>query len=79
MSGYNRAQIEADPCECVKCAVCNGSGTYWMTISGRYIGISRCDDLDELEHCEFCDGGYTEVCGRCQILAEFDIEDDDYD
>ncbi len=72
-----RKQLESEPCTCVKCTACNGTGTYWMTAGGRYLGSARCDDLDELELCEFCDHGYTETCGRCQMLADLDHEEEE--
>jgi hypothetical protein len=55
-------------CECVKCSTCGGSGSYWTDFSGRFLGQSRCDDLDELEYCEECGGtGLSEVCYECQL------------
>ena len=58
-------------CECVSCSACGGTGTVWFSLSGRYLGNKRCDDLDTLEHCEECGGsGIIETCTRCQLLEE---------
>ena len=70
-------KVETETCCCVRCGDCNGSGTVWFDWRGQYLGNSRCDDLDELEHCEQCGGsGITETCDRCQLLEEMDHEDD---
>jgi hypothetical protein len=60
-------------CSCIICPDCNGSGSVWHDWRGRYLGRSRCDDLDELETCMACRGsGYTEQCENCFR------EDDEY-
>ena len=55
-------------CECVKCSDCGGSGSYWVDMRGRFLGQSRCDDMDDLEYCGECGGtGISEVCYECQL------------
>jgi len=67
--------IESEPCTCVRCGECGGSGTIWLDFNGRYLGNRRCDDLDEMETCEECGGsGIVEVCARCQLLIEMDMD-----
>ena len=67
------AQLEAQPCECVSCESCNGSGSIWFDIGGRYRGKNRCDDLDEMEFCDSCGGsGTIEVCDRCAQLMDYE-------
>ena len=59
-------------CQCVQCDECNGSGSIWRSFSGKYLGRNHCDDLDDLETCEECQGsGITRVCDECQ---EFELE-----
>jgi hypothetical protein len=69
-----RAKVAVEPCACVRCGACGGSGTIWLDFRGRYLGNSRCDDLDEMEPCDECSGGIVEVCERCQLLEEMDNE-----
>lgn len=69
--------ISAEPCTCVSCGSCGGRGYYYIDHRGRYLGSNRSDDMDESEHCEECGGGgITEVCGRCEYLAELDHEEE---
>ena len=80
MTGGDRPLGE-ERCTCVRCGECNGSGNVWFTF-GRalyggheYLGSRRCDDLDEMETCDECNGsGITEECDRCALLRE--IEED---
>lgn len=66
-------KVSDEPCRCVNCHDCNGSGSIWLDFRGRYLGSSRCDDLDELEICESCGGcGIVETCSRCEMLEEMD-------
>lgn len=76
MSTPAHQKVEQEPCRCIRCGDCNGSGTVWFDWRGHYLGNSRCDDLDELEHCDRCGGsGIIEVCDRCQLLEEMDYEE----
>jgi hypothetical protein len=67
-----RSEIIARPCTCYPCPECRGHGTVWYAFDGSYLGDHRCDDLDDLRHCDNCDGGVIEICDRCAELAEFD-------
>lgn len=70
-------QVQAEPCHCVRCGECGGSGNIWLDFKGQYLGNHRCDDLDEMEMCEGCGGsGIIETCDRCQLLEDMDHDDD---
>uniref|UniRef100_A0A6M3JKC8 Uncharacterized protein n=1 Tax=viral metagenome TaxID=1070528 RepID=A0A6M3JKC8_9ZZZZ len=65
-------------CKCVSCPECGGSGIVWVSFSGKYMGKHRCDDLDEMERCDFCYGsGISEECDEC-LDAWYDDECDEY-
>lgn len=66
MNAIDRQKIAAEPCRCVRCSFCRGTGRY------------RDDDIwSEDGPCEECGGsGIVETCGRCEYLAELDHEDD---
>lgn len=68
--------LNTQPCKCVSCPECNGTGSIWVNLHGRYLGNRRCDDLDSPEPCEECRGGVVEVCERCQEIEE--LSDDEY-
>ena len=62
-------------CECIDCPACKGKGTIWVSMSGRYLGVSRKDDLDQMETCESCDGsGIVEICYACLELERQEME-----
>ncbi len=68
-------QLEAQPCECVRCPDCKGTGNVWFSFGGkRYLGAHRSDDLDEMETCENCSNGILETCDRCAQLEEYEFE-----
>lgn len=70
-------KVAAEACHCVSCGECRGSGNIWLDFKGRYLGNSRCDDLDEMETCDGCGGrGIVERCDRCQLLEDMDHDDD---
>ena len=59
-----RDRVNAEPCECVSCSFCGGSG---RDRCGDYMGSS--------EPCEECGGsGITEACDRCRYLEDLDRE-----
>ena len=70
-------KIAAEPCKCVSCSSCGGTGSVWFTFDGKYLGNHRSDDLDELERCEECHAGIVELCARCETLAELEQETND--
>lgn len=74
--------VQSRPCQCVRCSECRGTGNVWFSFPGpgrgRYLGSSRCDDLDEMETCDDCGGsGIVETCDRCQELDELYRQQED--
>lgn len=65
-------QVSDEPCTCVPCSECGGSGSVWFDFAERYLGNRRCDDLDNLEPCESCHSGIVEVCSRCELLEDLE-------
>ena len=60
--------LEAQPCKCVYCDACYGSGSIRV-----FFGRVSIDDLANLEECPSCNGrAITEVCDRCQQLEEWE-------
>jgi len=58
-----KKRVEAEPCRCVSCGACNGSGQM-MVQQTRY-------PEEDLETCDCCSGtGIVEVCDRCELLEE---------
>lgn len=52
----------ADPCSCIRCAACGGSGQ--VRVGDPIMGY-------DLESCDECSGsGITETCDRCRFLME---------
>lgn len=66
-------------CECQVCPECGGSGDIWISFDGEYMGRFRCDDLDELDVCPYCDGlGVWYQCDECaaeEYEDAFETED----
>lgn len=61
-------------CKCVSCDECDGSGSIWISSSGKYMGKYKCDDFDEMDICPDCDGdGLAELCDECREF--FDNEE----
>ncbi len=64
-------------CECIVCSECNGTGTVWTSFTGEYLGNHRCDDMDNLESCDECNGsGIAEECDQCAELRREEEEKD---
>lgn len=57
-----REAVAAEPCECVCCVMCSGTGRIQVDHWSGY----------DTEPCEDCDDGIVEVCRRCQYLADWD-------
>lgn len=58
-------------CSCIVCEECDGTGHVWISFGGKYLGRSRCDDMDSLETCEECRGsGVSETCDYCYNLEQ---------
>lgn len=63
-SSAARDKVSAEPCRCVSCGDCGGSGD---------MRSLRYHDMDEAEACDTCGGsGIAETCYRCQLLEEMD-------
>lgn len=63
-----RDRVSAEPCRCVRCGDCGGSGR----VSVRTDSYPEWD----LESCEECGGsGIVETCDRCELLEEMDDAD----
>ncbi len=62
------AAMQREPCRCVLCSLCGGSGNLWVTLDGKH-HLHRVDDLGELETCEECRGtGVEKICDRCRMM-----------
>lgn len=60
-----KARLNAQPCTCVRCGLCNGNRTV------RVQGLNM--PFDDLDTCPECHGeGVVEVCGRCRDLEEIE-------
>lgn len=68
--GEAMKKVEDEPCKCVHCSFCDGSGNLWVDLGGEF-HKHRLDDLGDLETCDECSGsGIIETCDRCQLLEE---------
>ena len=65
MNDLTRDKVEAEPCECVYCSMCSGTGR------------ERCGDyMGDSDPCEDCGGsGISEACERCRYLQEMDWDE----
>ncbi len=70
-------KLEEEPCQCVSCSLCGGTGTVWFSFGGKYLGRTRWDDLDEAESCDNCHNGTIETCSRCEQLEDWDRQCED--
>jgi len=61
-----RKKVEQEPCSCVRCDMCNGTG--------RIADRQSWSGLD-YEPCEDCSNGIVETCDRCQLLEDMDSDD----
>ena len=60
--------LKKEPCKCVRCDFCRGSGR--MTVES--LGYPE----DDLESCDECHGsGLSEVCERCQEMQEIEYDE----
>ena len=65
--------LEAEPCHCVACSFCKGSGTVYYDLSGHVRNFMM-DDLDSPEPCDECGNGVVEQCDRCVMLDDYYAE-----
>lgn len=72
---YRKAMgtLNKQPCQCVHCDWCHGTGNIRVSYDapGR-MSEGFGDDMDDLEPCDQCHGGITEVCDRCREMEELD-------
>ena len=62
-----RKRVAEEPCRCVRCSFCNGSGT-------MRVETNTWPEYD-LESCDICCGsGIVETCGRCELLEDMDAD-----
>jgi len=48
----------------------------WFAFDGQYLGGSRCDDMDDLQICQECEGsGIIEMCDYCQDHLEQEADE----
>ena len=74
LSAMCLAELNAQPCKCVPCRVCDGMGMIKVDSRGRFIDYH--DDLYDLEPCDQCEGGCSEVCDRCSFIQQIEQEKD---
>lgn len=65
-------KLESEPCRCVRCSDCGGSGTIYFDLRGHYVGKHMTDDMDDPEPCDMCSGGIVETCDPCDALDDYD-------
>jgi DnaJ-class molecular chaperone len=64
-----RSELLAQPCRCVSCPDCRGSGRTWFQTGGY--------PEEDVETCDYCSGsGITEQCDRCADLIEIEHDHD---
>jgi hypothetical protein len=54
-------ELRREPCQCVSCTTCAASGTIRVP-------------YDDFEICSECVEGIVEVCDRCHLLDEFEVD-----
>ena len=64
------------PCKCVCCGYCRGTGNIAVNYdaAGRVLDLGMYDDSYDLEPCDQCHGGISEVCDRCRDIEELEQE-----
>ena len=68
------AELLKKPCLCVYCAECRGTGNIAVNYDGlgRIESIGAFDDSFDLEPCDSCHGGISDVCDRCLEVEELE-------
>ena len=62
-------QLESEPCTCVRCSFCCGTGTVYVDMSGAECPYMF-EDTDSPEPCEECRNGVVEIC-ETEECAEY--------
>ena len=57
-----RDKVAAEPCRCVRCVMCSGTGKIRVDNWSGY----------DTEPCDDCDNGISEACDRCRYLSDLD-------
>ena len=57
-------ELENEPCRCEHCALCRGTGNV------RVSDLTQPEGFD-LEPCDQCYGGISDICDRCQLLEDW--------
>ena len=67
-------RLNERPCLCVSCAECRGTGNMAVNYDalGRFESYGAFDDSFDLESCDWCSGGITEMCERCMEMEELE-------
>lgn len=64
-----RNELVKQPCLCVTCATCRGTGDVWVPNPMN-------EQFDDPEPCWDCRDGIVEACDRCQLLRDEDEDDE---
>lgn len=63
LAALGKDELNKQPCRCVRCGFCRGTGTIWVR-TGFY-------PEDDSETCDECRGsGIAESCERCDLMDE---------
>jgi hypothetical protein len=62
------------PHTCKPCEVCKGKGHFYVSFGGE-VSPFMCEDTDESESCDWCEGTGRE--GDCDRCHELQFEEDD--
>lgn len=66
MCALSREELNKEPCACIRCSACGGSGR--ICIHDQFA-------FEEHDPCEECEGsGIFDTCDRCQLMDEHDHE-----
>ncbi len=61
-------KVQKEPCHCVRCGECRGSGNIEVRIPSY--------SSEDLETCDGCGGsGIVQTCDRCQLLRDMDWDE----
>ena len=56
------------PCKCIFCTECGGDGEVWTSFDEGF-----CVDL---EPCDYCNAGVSEMCDRCREIDELESDEE---
>jgi DnaJ-class molecular chaperone len=61
-------ELQKEPCRCETCSACRGEGAYKIDDRSQPEGF-------DLEFCDYCSGGVSEVCDRCQAMEDLEHQE----